>query len=212
MARCPSRGHAADPEGELAGGSAAVRSRFLLVKVLAADEPLSLQAHPSGTGGGGLPAGGPRRPPGQSPSATIATAATNPNCWWRSAISRRSPDSRPAAFGSADATLAVPALDPFIALFRRPVRLRRTARVVHHLDHCAPTRHRRPESLRCWRCRRLISVPGAGEFADEARTILELGERYPATRVSWLHCCSTRIALTPGSGIFLPAGNLHSYL
>ncbi|MBU3751892.1 MAG: mannose-6-phosphate isomerase, class I, partial [Mycobacterium sp.] len=53
---------------------------------------------------------------------------------------------------------------------------------------------------------------GATEFGAEARTILELGERYPGDAGVLAALLLNRIALKPGEGIYLPAGNLHSYL
>jgi mannose-6-phosphate isomerase len=53
---------------------------------------------------------------------------------------------------------------------------------------------------------------GAKEFAAEARTALELGERYPGDAGVLAALLLNRISLSPGEGIFLPAGNLHSYL
>ncbi len=53
---------------------------------------------------------------------------------------------------------------------------------------------------------------GATEFAAEAKTVLELGERYPGDAGVLAALLLNRITLAPGEGIFLPAGNLHAYL
>ena len=53
---------------------------------------------------------------------------------------------------------------------------------------------------------------GATEFAAEAKTVLELGERYPGDAGCSRRCCSTASALSSGEAIFVPAGNLHTYL
>ena len=53
---------------------------------------------------------------------------------------------------------------------------------------------------------------GAKEFAAEAKTVLELGERYPGDAGVLAALLLNRVDLRPGEGIFLPAGNLHSYL
>ena len=53
---------------------------------------------------------------------------------------------------------------------------------------------------------------GEKEFAAEARTVLELGERYPGDAGVLAALLLNRVALKPGEGIFLPAGILHSYL
>jgi len=53
---------------------------------------------------------------------------------------------------------------------------------------------------------------GATEFAAEAKTVLELGERYPGDAGVLAALLLNRITLGPGEGIFLSAGNLHAYL
>jgi mannose-6-phosphate isomerase len=53
---------------------------------------------------------------------------------------------------------------------------------------------------------------GAKEFAAESRAVLELGERYPGDAGVLAALLLNRISLKCGEGIFLPAGNLHSYL
>ena len=50
------------------------------------------------------------------------------------------------------------------------------------------------------------------EFAAEAKTVLELGERYPGDAGVLAALLLNRITLRPGEGIYLPAGNLHTYL
>src|SRR6202023_1771934 len=53
---------------------------------------------------------------------------------------------------------------------------------------------------------------GATEFADEAKDVLELGERYPGDAGVLAALLLNRMTLKPGEAIFLPAGNLHTYL
>jgi mannose-6-phosphate isomerase len=53
---------------------------------------------------------------------------------------------------------------------------------------------------------------GATEFAAEVKTVLELGERYPGDAGVLAALLLNRITLAPGEAIFLPAGNLHTYL
>jgi mannose-6-phosphate isomerase len=53
---------------------------------------------------------------------------------------------------------------------------------------------------------------GAKEFVTEAQMVLELGERYPGDAGVLAALLLNRISLSPGQGIFLAAGNLHSYL
>ena len=53
---------------------------------------------------------------------------------------------------------------------------------------------------------------GATEFEREAKTVLELGERYPGDAGVLCSLLLNRLSLAPGEAIYLPAGNLHAYL
>ncbi|MBW0101678.1 mannose-6-phosphate isomerase, class I [Pseudonocardia sp. KRD291] len=49
-------------------------------------------------------------------------------------------------------------------------------------------------------------------FRDEARTLLELSERYPGDAGVLAALLLNRVTLAPGEAMYLPAGNLHAYL
>ncbi|AZG48771.1 mannose-6-phosphate isomerase, class I [Gordonia insulae] len=53
---------------------------------------------------------------------------------------------------------------------------------------------------------------GSSRFAAELRTVLELGEVYPRDPGVLASLLLNRIHLEPGDGLYLPAGNLHAYL
>src|SRR6201999_4342372 len=53
-------------------------------------------------------------------------------------------------------------------------------------------------------------LPTTGQL--RAKTVLELGERYPGDAGVLAALLLNRITLGPGEGIFLSAGNLHAYL
>src|SRR4029079_18803021 len=53
---------------------------------------------------------------------------------------------------------------------------------------------------------------GEKKFAAEAKTVLELGERYPGDAGVLASMLLNRISLKPGEAIYMPAGNLHAYL
>jgi mannose-6-phosphate isomerase len=53
---------------------------------------------------------------------------------------------------------------------------------------------------------------GATEFEAEAKTVLELGERYPGDAGVLAAMLLNRMHLDAGDAIYLPAGNLHAYL
>ena len=58
-----------------------------------------------------------------------------------------------------------------------------------------------------------VRLAGADdEFRAEARTALELSERYPGDAGVLAALLLNRVTLAPGEALFLPAGNLHAYL
>ena len=203
-----------DPAGQLGSAIAERWSDRLpfLVKVLAADAPLSMQVHPSAA----QAAEGYAR----EEKAGIARDAAN----------RNYPDPTPKPE-------LVCALTEFHALagFRDPhrtvelLRAVQTPALVPHVDLLAAEPNR--EGLRAlfttWitlpqtvidallpdlldNC--VTHIKAHGEFELECRTILELGESYPGDAGVLAALLLNRLVLGPGEAIFLPAGNLHAYL
>lgn len=204
-----------DPDGEL---GPTVRERFgdvlpFLVKVLAADEPLSLQAHPSARQAvegferedrAGVPVNSPvrnYRDRNHKPELLVALSDF-------AALAGFRPAARSVALMKA---LAVPGLDPYIALLADQsdaagLRALFTTWITApqpDIDNLIPAVLEGAVSY---------IRSGATEFAPESRTLLELGERYPGDAGVLAALLLNRIGLSPGEGIFLPAGNLHSYL
>ena len=204
-----------DAEGQL---GAATRNRFgdalpFLAKVLAADEPLSLQAHPSAAQAAegyakedrlGIPINGPARnyrDRSHKPELIVALGPFEALAGFR-----------PAA-GSVELmqALAVPALDPYIGLLSGQsdadgLRALFTTWITApqpQLDVLVPTV-----------LDGAVNYIRSGQttFAAEAKTLLELGERYPGDAGVLAAMLLNRISLDEGQGIFLPAGNLHAYL
>ncbi len=186
-----------------------------LLKVLAADEPLSLQAHPSAEQ---ALAGFARED-----VADIARDAPDRNY--------RDPNHKPELLC---------ALSEFHALvgFRDPAA---TVRLVHALDVPELAGHAEllaaqldADGLRAlfttWitlpqsmldtlvpalqeGCVRLARDAARGaEFRAEVCTVLELSERYPGDAGVLAALLLNRVTLAPGEALFLPAGNLHAYL
>ncbi|MGH3881064.1 MAG: mannose-6-phosphate isomerase, class I [Actinophytocola sp.] len=205
---------AADATGQL--GPAVVarwgdRLPFLL-KVLAADEPLSLQAHPSAR----QAAEGYAR----EERAGIAREAANRNypdptakpelvcalTEFHALAGFRDPDrtvellravQTPALSGHVDLLAAEPDGEGLRALFTTWITLPQPAidaLLPDLLDSC------------------VTHVKEHGGFELECRTILELGERYPGDCGVLAALLLNRLVLAPGEAIFLPAGNLHTYL
>ena len=205
----------ADPEGQL---GSALCARFgdvlpFLVKVLAADEPLSLQAHPSADQAVegylreermGIPVSSPvrnYRDTSHKPELLVALQSFEALAGFRQA-------SRTTELLRA---LAVSDLDPFIDLLNDQsdadgLRALFTTWITApqpDIDVLVP-------AVLDGAIQYVSS--GATEFQSEAKTVLELGERYPGDAGVLAALLLNRISLAPGEAIFLPAGNLHAYL
>jgi mannose-6-phosphate isomerase len=205
----------ADPEGQLGSTS---RDRFgdvlpFLVKVLAADEPLSLQAHPSAEQAIegylreerlGIPVGSPvrnYRDTSHKPELLVALHSFEALAGFRQAY-------RTIELLRA---LAVTDLDPYIDLLND----QSDADGLRALFTTWITAPQPDIDV-------LVSAvidgaiqyvsSGATQYAAEARTVLELGERYPGDAGVLASLLLNRIRLAAGEALFLPAGNLHTYL
>lgn len=208
-------GLAADPEGQL---GPVARGRFgdalpFLVKVLAADEPLSLQAHPSAAQAlegyrreeqRGVPVSAPIRNYRDTSHKPELLVALQPF----EALAGFRPAARTIELLQA---LAVSDLDEFIDLLNDQsdadgLRALFTTWITApqpDLDVLVPAVLEGAIHY--------VSS-GATEFVAEVKTVLELGERYPGDAGVLAALLLNRINLEPGEAIFLPAGNLHTYL
>lgn len=204
-----------DPQGQL---GESVRARFgdalpFLVKVLAADEPLSLQAHPSPA----QAVEGCRREdqlgvPVNSPTRNYRDRSHKPELLVSlgefHALAGFRPVARTVELMRA---LAVSDLDPFVALLSGQAD-------AEGLRALFTTWITAPQSDLD------VLIPavldgavhyirsGSLEFGAETRTLLELGERYPGDAGVLAALLLNRVTLKRGEGIYLRAGNLHSYL
>jgi mannose-6-phosphate isomerase len=203
-----------DPDNQLGrrvAGRWGGRLPFLL-KVLAAEEALSLQAHPSAAQAAegfaleeaaGVPLDAAVRnykDPAAKPELICALTE------FHALAGFRAPDRTATLLRSLDA----PALAPYTqmlvaqpdssglrALFTMLITLPQTSLSMllpQVLDAC------------------VLHVKEHGEFDLECRTILELGESYPGDAGVLAALLLNRIVLQPGEAIHLPAGNLHAYL
>jgi mannose-6-phosphate isomerase len=207
---------AADPQAELDGVATDFGGRLpFLLKVLAADEPLSLQAHPSAEQ---ARSGFDRENKAKVPL--------------NSSIRNYSDDNHKPEL--------VVALERFEALagFRDPhqtVALLRALAVPELAGHIQLLAGQPDSSglrtlFTTWitlppaalagllpcvvdGCVRYLSAEGAGgRFAAAARTTVELADGYPGDAGVLASLLLNRITLEPGQGLFLAAGNLHAYL
>ncbi len=199
---------AADPVGELGAGVVAEfgpRLPFLL-KVLAADAPLSLQAHPSAAQArAGFAAEEAAGVPRDAPHRNYRDEAHKPEL-----VCALTPFDALCGFREVPATvrlwerLAVPGLaEPLAALRAGDLR----AAVTWLLIAADPAAVLPPTVAACAR----LAAAG-GEFAAEARWAVDLARAYPGDLGVVTALLLNLVRLAPGEAVYLPAGNLHAYL
>lgn len=203
---------AEDPQATL--GSRVVSSLGpelpFLLKVLAAAEPLSLQAHPTkAQAEAGYAA---------DDLAQIALDAHNRNYKDRNhkpeLLCALSPFSALCGFRPVERTLALldelraPTLASYIAALREhpdAAGLRRVFTALMQTE-AEPRAALVRDTLAG--CREAMG----GRFASECGWALRLGDKYPGDIGIVTSLLLNLVELAPGSAIFLPAGNLHAYL
>jgi mannose-6-phosphate isomerase len=211
-AHCPEHGTkldaliGRDPVGLL---GAAVVDAFgphlpFLVKILAAETPLSIQAHPdreqaragfAAEDAAGIPRDAPERTyrdANHKPELLCALTEFDALCGFRPVGD---------TLRLLDA-LAVPELDDVAALLAGPDPLR--AAFTHLLTLPEPA----PLAAAV-----VAAAPRLGGEWDEARRAVELGaQHFPHDVGVVLTLLLNAVRLQPGEAIFLPAGNVHAYL
>jgi mannose-6-phosphate isomerase len=183
-----------------------------LLKVLAADEPLSLQAHPSieqaRAGFAKEDAAGIARDASDrnykdanhKPELICALTELHALVGFRDpAVTVRLLRALevPELAGHAELLAAQPDADGLRALFTTWITLPQAV-----LDTLVPALQEG-----------CVGLAGSdGEFSTEARTVLELSERYPGDAGVLAALLLNRVSIEPGEALYLPAGNLHAYL
>lgn len=205
----------ADPVGQL---GIEVFERFgarlpFLFKVLAAEQPLSLQAHPSSDlarrgfdleNAAGIPLNNSSRnykDPFHKPELICALTEFEALCGFR----------EPSETVKVLAGLEVPQLDHYLSMLSGQqdsdgVRALFSTLVTLPQTTLGPLL----STLQSQAMAKLAA--GGSEFVAEYRTALELGERYPGDWGVLAALMMNRITLQPGEALYLPAGNLHAYL
>jgi mannose-6-phosphate isomerase len=205
----------ADPERELGDAAPEFGGRLpFLLKILAAEEPLSLQAHPSSAQArAGFERENRARVPLDSPMRNYRDENHKPELVVAldrfEALAGFRPPQRtvellraldvPGLRSYADLLAAQPDSAGLRTLFTTWITLPQTALgtlLPQVLDGCV----------------RYLSAKGPREFAAEARTALELAEAYPGDAGVLAALLLNRLTLEPGQALFLAAGNLHAYL
>ncbi len=199
---------AADPQRSLGPEVARAyggRLPFLL-KVLAAAEPLSLQAHPSVAQAAegfareeaaGVPADDPRRvyrDENHKPELICALTPFSALCGFRD----------PRLSAALLEGLDVPELAPVVEMLSAGAEGLRDA--VTHLLGRADASVVAEVAAACAR------PGGDARFAAERRSAVRLAEHYPGDAGVVVALLLNLVELAPGEAIELPAGNLHSYL
>lgn len=205
----------ADPEHALGPSSV---SRFgdrlpFLLKILAADEPLSLQAHPSSAQAQegfdrenalGLPLDARDRnyrDRWHKPELIVALTEFDALAGFRD----------PHRTIELLRELQVSELDPYLGmLVGQPDS--NGLRAVFTTWLTLPESTIRALTPAVLAAAVLLLASGETEFGPELRTVLELGESYPNDPGVLASLLLNRITLQPGQGLYLPAGNLHAYL
>lgn len=183
-----------------------------LMKVLAAEEPLSLQAHPSAAqAAAGFAAEEAAGVPMDSPMRNYKDPSAKPEMIcalteFHALAGFRDPHRTVALLRALDAPDFAPYSEllggqpdeqGLRALFTTLITLPQTALdllLPQVLDAC------------------VLHIKEHGDFDLECRTVLELGEAYPGDAGVLAALLLNRIVLHPGEAIYLSAGNLHSYL
>lgn len=180
-----------------------------LLKVLAAAEPLSIQAHPSSSQAEegwskeeaeGIPVDAPHRiyrDPRAKPEMLCALDPFEMLCGFR----------EPEATVRFIEALGVAELAPALPRLRAGTgSLREVMAGFADLDRGARARA----------VDRIVEAggnyPADAEFSDASRCVARLGERYPADVGVLVAVLLDHIVLEPGDAVYLPARTLHSYV
>jgi len=183
-----------------------------LFKVLAAAEPLSLQAHPSAAQAArgfaqeeaeGIPMaarGRNYKDGSHKPEVICALTEFEALCGFRD----------PVLTVQLLGGLGVPQLDHYLSLLSGQLDAD-GVRALFSSILTIPSRALEPllEAM-LTACVRLVRAGSV--FSAEYRTALQLGERYPGDPGVLASLLLNRITLQPGQALYLSAGNLHAYL
>ncbi|MGY1746378.1 mannose-6-phosphate isomerase, class I [Blastococcus sp. SYSU D00695] len=202
---------AADPD-RLLGPT--VRAHFgdrlpFLMKVLAADAPLSLQAHPSmvqarvgfaAEEAAGVPAGDPARTfrdPWHKPELLLALTPFEALCGFRPVEESL----------HCLAKLQLPELMPTIAALARGG----LRGAIPQLIALSGKRRSHLVEVVAQRAQDFVAAADP-EFINTYRWATRLAEAYPGDAGVVISLLCNHLKLAPGEAVFLPAGNLHAYL
>jgi mannose-6-phosphate isomerase len=202
-----------------------------LLKVIAAEAPLSLQVHPNAEqaregyaeeDARGVPVDSPQRnyrDPNPKPELVCALSPFEVLCGFRelgatTALLDLLTDRCRLAAKGTPARRAADALAPFLAaLHARPDQDGLREVVTGLLTLPRERRDRFVDAVAAG-CRAVVEdgSADASGFGADLRTAVDLAEAYPGDTGVVISLLLNRITLQPGQAIFLPAGKLHAYL
>ncbi|MGE0300326.1 mannose-6-phosphate isomerase, class I [Pseudonocardia sp.] len=205
----------ADPEAALGeDGAARWHGRLpFLLKVLAADEPLSLQAHPSARqaadgfareNAAGIPVDAPERnyrDPSHKPELICALTP------FQALVGFREPTATVELLRALDVDVLAPHVELLAgqpddgglrALFTTWITLPQSMLDVLVTAVQEGAVH--------------LAADSGSPWQGVARSLLELSERYPGDAGVLAALLLNRVELAPGEALYLPAGVLHAYL
>jgi mannose-6-phosphate isomerase len=203
----------ADPGGTLGGIAAEFGDRLpFLLKVLAAAEPLSLQAHPSAA----------QAKAGFAAEEAAGIAITSPLRNYKDASHKpelicaltefhalcgfRDPDRSVALLQE----LGSKEFDRYLTLLAGQPDEQGTRALFSSIITMPPAALMPVLDSVLAAC--VERVRAGSDFITEYRTALELGERYPGDPGVLASLLMNRVTLQPGQALYLGAGNLHAYL
>jgi mannose-6-phosphate isomerase len=204
----------ADAESTLGRAvSATYQGRFpFLMKLLAAAEPLSLQAHPTREQA--------REGFAREEAASVPRDAANRNYkddnHKPELICALTPFSALVGFRSVAATLglfetlAQGSLAPLVAALSQTPDARGLRAFFELVMTTEPARRAVWANDTLGACRRLARA--SGEFSAEATWGTHIGDKYPGDAGLVVALALNLVELTPGDALYLPAGKLHAYL
>lgn len=231
---------ASDPQRQLGAVAPEFGGRLpFLLKILAAEEPLSLQAHPSAEQArAGFERENRQQVPLDSPMRNYRDDSHKPELVV--ALSRfealagfRDPRRSVALLRAlavpelaqyAELLAAQPDCSGLRTLFTTWITLPQAMlamllpKVLDGCVHYLSDSRAEGGASEGPACLHTLPPPGppvrtaAGEFTAEVRTVLELAEAYPGDAGVLAALLLNRITLEPGQGLFMKAGNLHAYL
>jgi mannose-6-phosphate isomerase len=189
------------------------QGRFpFLLKLLAAAEPLSLQAHPTkAQARDGFAREEAMGVPRDAPNRNYRDDNHKPEL-----ISALTPFHALVGFREVDATLrlfeslGVEALEPLTSALSRKPENQALRSFFELVMTAAPETKTRLAAETRAACRRLAGA--RHEFSNELAWGARIGQKYPGDAGLVVALALNLVELAPGDAIYLPAGNLHSYL